>query len=251
MSFFKRRDQYRSRHVYEVEKLAFPWRFLANIVRAYIRFCEMTTSLQIAGDGPMNRLQADGQPMILLLWHGRNFQTIPVGRVFYRPVWALTSRSRDGAMIAHIIRPYGFGAVQGSGTGAAAKKRTNPKKRGAQAFRSMLKKLQAGESVMATADVPPGPVYQCGPGMVQLAAFSGAAIMPVGCVYSPELPLAGSWDKARLPLPFGRRAFVFGAPIYVPPKPDAQAVEAAQEQVNQALNALQAEAALLLGKKPR
>jgi lysophospholipid acyltransferase (LPLAT)-like uncharacterized protein len=48
----------------------------------------------------------------------------------------------------------------------------------------------------------PGPVFETGPGMVKLAAKSGAAIVVVGASYSPELPLPGTWDKSKLPLPF-------------------------------------------------
>ena len=52
--------------------------------------------------------------------------------------------------------------IQGSGTGAAANKQTNPRKRGAQAYRAMLQVLRRGESVIATADVPPGPAREAG-----------------------------------------------------------------------------------------
>ena len=201
----------------------------------------------MAGDGPFIKLQAEGKPIILLVWHGRNFQAIPMSRLFINPVTALTSRSRDGAMIANVIRPFGYAAIQGSGTGAAAKKRTNPKKRGMQAFRAMLKHLKNGEMVLATADVPPGPVFETGPGMVKLAAKSGAAIMVVGAGFSPELPIPGTWDKSKLPLPFANRSLVFGEPIYVEDGDD-KAIEAACQRVTDALNAVQAEAEKMVGK---
>jgi lysophospholipid acyltransferase (LPLAT)-like uncharacterized protein len=183
-----------------------------------------------------------------------------MARLFHSPITALTSRSRDGAVIANVIRPFGYQSIQGSGTGKAAGKKTNPRKRGAQAFRSMLKHLKNGEMVLATADVPPGPVFETGPGMVKLAAMSGAAIVPVGVCFSPEFPVPGTWDKSRLPLPFGQRSLVFGDPIYIArdvAKKDmtseegeeSPAMMAACELVTQALQQSQKDAEGLLGKK--
>ena len=181
--------------------------WLGWLVNRYIRFCEVTGSLLVAGDGPFIKLQVEGKPIILLIWHGRNFQAIPMSRLFINPVTALTSRSRDGAMIANVIRPFGYAAIQGSGTGAAAKKKTNPKKRGMQAFRAMLKHLKNGEMVLATADVPPGPVFETGPGMVKLAAKSGAAIMVVGAGFSPELPIVGHMGQIEITAAFRQPLF--------------------------------------------
>ena len=238
-------------HSFHAEDVAWPLRLLGWLVNRYIRFCEMTTSVTIAGDGPFIELQRKRRPIILLVWHGRNFQAIPMARLFHSPITALTSRSRDGAMIANVIKPFGYDALQGSGTGKAAGKRTNPKKRGAQAFRGMLKYLKNGEMVLATADVPPGPVFETGPGMVKLAAMSGAAIMPIGASFSPELPIAGTWDKSKLPLPFGRRSLVFGTPVYIDRDAagkDEALLDAACQKVTDSLNEVQSEAEAILGK---
>ncbi|NBR51591.1 MAG: DUF374 domain-containing protein [Alphaproteobacteria bacterium] len=142
-------------HSFHAEDVAWPLRLAGWMVNRYIRLCEATGNLLVAGDGPFIKLQAEGKPIILLVWHGRNFQAIPMSRLFINPVTALTSRSRDGAMIANVIRPFGYAAIQGSGTGAAAKKRTNPKKRGMQAFRAMLKHLKNGEMVLVFGE----PIY--------------------------------------------------------------------------------------------
>ena len=234
-------------HSFHAEDVAWPLRLVGWLVNRYIRLCEVTSNVLVAGDGAFIKLQSEGRPIILLVWHGRNFQAIPMSRLFISPITALTSRSRDGAMIANVIRPFGYGAIQGSGTGAAANKKTNPKKRGAQAFRAMLKHLKNGEMVLATADVPPGPVFETGPGMVKLAAKSGAAIMVVGASFSPELPLPGTWDKSRLPLPFANRSLVFGDPIYVESN-DEKVIEATCQTVTDALNTAQSDAEAMVGK---
>jgi len=111
----------------------------------------------------------------------------------------------------------------------------------------MLRHLKNGEMVLATADVPPGPVFEVGPGMVKLAAKSGAAIIGVGASYSPELPLPGTWDKSRLPLPFANRSLAFSRPIYIEAGDDAH-IEAECARVTEILKATQAEAEQMLGK---
>ncbi|MBL6761700.1 MAG: DUF374 domain-containing protein [PS1 clade bacterium] len=234
-------------HSFHAQDVAWPSRLVGWLVNRYIRLCEMTSQVTVAGDGPFIKLQAARRPVIVLVWHGRNFQAIPMGRLLISPITVLTSRSRDGAVIANIIRPFGFQAIQGSGTGKAAGKKTNPKKRGAQAFRGMLRHLKNGEMVLATADVPPGPVFEVGPGMVKLAAKSGAAIIGVGASYSPELPLPGTWDKSRLPLPFANRSLAFSRPIYIEAGDDAH-IEAECARVTEILKATQAEAEQMLGK---
>lgn len=246
----KRNREPKIGHSFEADNVSWPLRILGKALALYMLLVEKTSQVQVAGDGPINKLQLEEKPVVIVLWHGRNFQGIPMGRLFHRPITALVSRSRDGAVIANIIQPFGFNVTQGSGTGSAANKGTNPRKRGAQAFRAMLRHLQAGEMVLATADVPPGPAFKTGPGMVKLAARSGAAMVPVGFCYKPELPIVGTWDKLHLPLPFARRSIVYGEPIYVPRDADDTTLAAAQEQVDDAIAHVQAEAARLIGKKP-
>ena len=77
-----------------------------------------------------------------------------------------------------------------------------------------------------------------------------AAIISIGVCYKPELPILGTWDKSHLPLPFGQRAMVYGEPIYVAADATGEALQAAQKQVDAAIAKAQAEAALILGKKP-
>lgn len=237
-------------HSFEASSIVWPLRAAAFLVRLYVHLVETTTKAVVAGDGPLNELQIEQQPIVLVFWHGRNFQAIPLGRIIFRPTYVLTSRSRDGAVIANIIKPFGLGAIQGSGTGAAANKTTNPRKRGAQAFRSMLKHLQTGGIVVMSADVPPGPVFETGPGMVKLAARAGAYIVPLGVCYRPELPVPGTWDRLYLPLPFGQRAFVFGDPIAVSTHADAAELAQTQKQIDHALMQAQEDAARLIGKRP-
>ena len=52
-------------------------------------------------------------------------------------------------------------------------------------------------------------------GVAQLAAFSGAQVLPVAAWTRWALQFR-SWDRMRFPLPFGRGRLVFGDMITVP-----------------------------------
>jgi len=68
--------------------------------------------------------------------------------------------------------------------------------------------------VLITPDGPRGPRRQAAPGVAQLAALSGAALVPVGAASTRHRRLP-SWDRMMLPLPFGRGVLVCGPPIRV------------------------------------
>jgi lysophospholipid acyltransferase (LPLAT)-like uncharacterized protein len=148
----------------------------------------------------------------------------------------LISRSADGAINARAAARLGLGLIRGSGGSADSMHR----KRGAPAFREMLRALEQGATVALTADVPKTSRV-AGPGIVRLARHSGRPIVPVAVVTSRRLTL-NSWDRASLNLPFGRMAMVGGAPIFVPDTDDPEILEAKRKAVEDELNAVHARA---------
>lgn len=115
----------------------------------------------------------------------------------------LVSRHRDGRFIGAIMRRYRVGLVHASTS-----------RGGAAGLRTMLRLLEAGEMVVMTPDGPRGPRRVAAPGVAQLAALSGMAVLPCAA-RSTRQRVLGSWDRMRLPLPFGRGVLVCGAPMTV------------------------------------
>jgi lysophospholipid acyltransferase (LPLAT)-like uncharacterized protein len=76
-------------------------------------------------------------------------------------------------------------------------------------------------------------------GVILLSQKTGAPIVPLAWAGS-RVKILSSWDRFRVPLPFGRLEVYFGAPFLIPEGTDGQ------EHVRQALNAAQAEAERLL-----
>lgn len=153
--------------------------------------------------------QPDGAA-IFAMWHGQQLLSF-AARMDERPVAALVSTHRDGALIGAVCARLGLTVIHGSG---AEDPRQARRKRGAFAFRAMLRALAKGTSVALTADVPKR-ARICGPGIIRLALHSGRPIYPLAVVTSRRIDLA-NWDRASIPLPFGRGAIVIGEPVQVP-----------------------------------
>jgi len=179
-------------------------------------------------------------PVIGAMWHGQHLIAHfawPKGSA----VAALISRHGDAEINAAMLRRLGVIAIRGSG-GRAEKMR---RRGGVTALRAMLRELAAGTTVMLTADVPKVSRV-AGLGIVTLAQLSGRPIRPVAVVTSRRIDFS-SWDRASLPLPFGRGAMVLGDPVHVPRDADAAALEAARRAVEAGLDAAYARAYRLVG----
>jgi lysophospholipid acyltransferase (LPLAT)-like uncharacterized protein len=212
-------------------------RILCWLAALYIRFAYTSGRWTRIGADIPNRLWDEGRPFILCFWHGR---MLMLARSWRRgaPVHMLISSHRDGQLIADTISRLGIQAVAGS-----------TRHGGSDALRAMLRILKAGESIGITPDGPHGPRMRAGNGVTTLARLSGTAIVPA--TYSiTRRHVMNSWDRFIVPWPFGRGVIIWGEPINVPRDADDQAMEAARQQVEDALNALTAEADRQCGRTP-
>ena len=113
----------------------------------------------------------------------------------------LASRSRDGELVARSVAPLGL---------EVGARLFEPGRRRAR-FAPSRDGWPRASSVMVVPDGPRGPREVVKPGLVALAALSGAAIVPVALGRLAEWRLR-SWDGFRIPRPFARCVVRFGAP---------------------------------------
>ena len=203
----------------------------------YIRFAQLTGRWTVVrGDIP-RRFWDGGQPFILSFWHGR---ILMMPHCWNRniPIHMLISQHRDGQIIAKTVSHFGIRTIAGSTSHG-----------GAAALRAMLKTLKSGGSVGITPDGPRGPRMRAGDGVVGVARLSGVPVVPAtfSCTRRKVL---GSWDRFVVALPFARGVLVWGEPIVVARDADAAALEAIRQNIEDAMNALAAEADDLCGHTP-
>lgn len=186
---------------------------LAWIVSRYLRFALATTRWTLQGAAELAPFAA-GHPGVIAFWHERlpvmpalllrARRTTPALRTHI-----LASRHRDGRFLGEIMRRFGVDVVHGSTA------RDGQDKGGAAGLRALLAALAGGSHAVITPDGPRGPRRIAAPGVAQLAARAGVAVLPCAgqTRWRIELP---TWDRMILPLPFGRGALVCLDAIAVP-----------------------------------
>jgi lysophospholipid acyltransferase (LPLAT)-like uncharacterized protein len=155
-----------------------------------------------------------------------------------RGVGVLISRHRDGEVIARAVERLGYATARGSST-----------RGGEEGVREMLALAESKRSLAITPDGPRGPARVVKPGLIYLASRTGLPILPVATGARPLTRLR-SWDRFRIPRPFGRVVVHYGEPIDVPRDLDPAATEHWGAQVEIALDAVEAEACVLAGETP-
>lgn len=201
---------------------------LSWLVARYLLLVAKTLRWRIVGEAEIQEI-ATGAPLIIVFWH-EAIPSMPIlwqqakRRGLVRPGVALASRHRDGQLIGRIIEHMGIGLVSGSSS-----------RGGAAGLRGLLNALGAGTHVGLTPDGPRGPRRVCAPGVAQLAALSGRPVLPCAAVTS-NAKILRSWDRMRLPLPFGRGVLVCGALITVPRENWESGVETMTAALNTAID---------------
>ena len=139
---------------------------------------------------------------IIASWHQNCFAGI-LGHAGEK-VALLVSRSFDGDIVSQIARSLKMNTVRGSS-----------RKGGQEALDRLVTYTQQGHSAAITVDGPKGPPFQPKRGIFQLAAASGAPILPTLAVGKRYWILHKSWDALRIPKPFTRVTILYGEPFLV------------------------------------
>jgi lysophospholipid acyltransferase (LPLAT)-like uncharacterized protein len=115
----------------------------------------------------------------------------------------LVSPSRDGELLASILKRRGFTLLRGSTS------QTN-----VPAARAVLAWLAQGRSLGLAVDGPRGPRGEVQPGVLRLAQHSGVPIVPLRLAPGRRLVVRDSWDRFEFPLPFTRCRIQVGASLH-------------------------------------
>ena len=191
-----------------------------------------TLRWRVSGLDHLDRIRAAGRQPVMAFWHGRILSATYYFRG--RGIVVITSENFDGEWIARIIERFGYGTARGSTS------------HGAQRALLQLKRAMAeGRAAGFTVDGPRGPAERAQPGAVWLAGATGNPLLPFH-LEAARSWTAHSWDRTQVPKPFSQVALVVGAPIDVPPEPDAQTIDAKRLELEQSLRALGGDAARLL-----
>lgn len=185
---------------------------LGRLLGLYIAFAFRTTRWRL--DGAENFApHARGEPAVAAFWHER-LPMMAMLWLFARRsaetrqrgtgMQILVSQHADGVLVGRALRRFDIGVVTGSST-----------RGGAASVRALARLIAAGNHLAITPDGPRGPRRVAAPGVAQIAALTGAPVLPCAAQTTRRWVLP-SWDRMVLPKPFGRGVIVCGPTIAVP-----------------------------------
>ncbi len=178
---------------------------LSSLLAAWMRFCFSTIRWTYEGREHAESVWAAKDGVLCAFWHSRiGLSPACWDLTRAQPAKALISLSPDGQFIAKAVALQGFPAVRGS---SANKDKADAAKGGSRALRDGLKQLKVG-ALAITPDGPRGPARHMAEGLPLMARMSGAPVLFIGMSCKPAVRL-DSWDRALLPMPFGRGAIVY------------------------------------------
>lgn len=172
-----------------------PW-----LAARLIRWIHRILKPESIGEAELKRIWSEGRYAILATWHDQLLMIPPEYSGAASKV--LISSSKDGELIARVVKYFGVGAVRGSSN-----------RGGKAAFRELTKLSKEPVNLGITPDGPKGPRHVVKEGVVQLARISGRPIVPIAFACSKGHRFQ-SWDRFLLPYPCGKAVYSFGAPLY-------------------------------------
>lgn len=133
------------------------------------------------------------EPTIFACWHGELLM-LPYLYFYYRKTphaKVLISSHFDGKLISKTIQYFGLDTIAGSSNRNAAK-----------VLIQGIKALREGYDIGITPDGPKGPRHEVADGIIVMAQKAKAKIVLVNIIPSKYWEF-NSWDKFRVPKPFG------------------------------------------------
>ncbi len=198
--------------------------FLANIASMLCKSIRIT----ILNDDHIKRLEQQNKNYILAFWHGT---MLLAWYLHGNPTFvALISKSKDGDLLAKILRHWNYKVIRGSSsTGGDA------------ALSIMIDHVKNSYSLAITPDGPRGPVHKLKAGAVVSAKKSKVPLMLVGVGYKKKRILK-SWDQFEVPYFFSEAKVIYSEPVYVDENLTYDETSAMIQECELKLNELQARA---------
>jgi hypothetical protein len=149
----------------------------------------------------IQKLNSDNQNYVLAFWHGT--MILPWYLHGSQKFAALTSKSKDGDLLAKILRKWNYEVIRGSSSTG-----------GEVALGIMVDYAKNKYSVAITPDGPRGPRHEFKAGAVITAKKSGIPLILAGVGFKRK-KILNNWDKFEIPNFFTKAKIVYSEPVYI------------------------------------
>jgi len=169
----------------------------------YYAITALCKSLRIIkqNDDVIEKLEKKNQNYILAFWHGT--MILPWYLHGTPDFAALTSKSKDGDLLAKILKKWKYQVVRGSSSTG-----------GDVALGIMVDYAKNNYSIAITPDGPRGPRHKFKAGAIVTAKKSNIPVVLAGVGFNRKKILT-NWDKFEIPYFFTTAKVVYSDPIYV------------------------------------
>jgi len=171
--------------------------FLTNIITA---LCKSLKIIKI-NDEAIKKLDNENKNYILAFWHGT--MLLPWYLHGKPNCAALISKSKDGDLLAKILKHWNYNVVRGSSSTG-----------GDIALAIMIDFAKNDYSVTITPDGPRGPAHKFKAGAVITAKKSKVPLILSGVGYQKKKALS-NWDKFEVPHFFSKAKIIYSEPIFI------------------------------------
>ncbi|HWL69667.1 MAG TPA: DUF374 domain-containing protein [Geminicoccus sp.] len=218
----------------------------ARVIATVLEFLHKTCRMEFDLHPQAHAIMTSDEGILIGYWHGR-LLFMPLGwRDLLKVVgkdpktigYSLSSPHRDGAIMADALKMFGVKPIMGASG-----------KRGVEAFGEIRRTVKEGGCIAIAVDGGKGPRQRVQGGIMFLAKHTGRAVVPAigSCQWGRQL---NTWDRLLIPFPWTNGVLMMGAPIRVPKDADRDELARLDQQFEDALNALVAEADLRCGRAP-
>lgn len=169
---------------------------LSNLVWFIYRILYATWRVKIIEPPELVELKNKNQSFILAHWHGDELAVLFLVKHF--GLATMTSTSKDGELINHVIHKFGGKTSRGSST-----------RGGVSALKGLIKLCKKGNPTSVAVDGPKGPIYKVKPGVFEISRLTGAPIFSIGACVEKKIISKKSWNKGYIPKPFAKVIVTF------------------------------------------
>ncbi len=176
----------------------------------------------------IDKFERENVNYVLAFWHGTMLLPWFLNRD--KNFAGLTSKSKDGDLLAKILKKWKYKVLRGSSSAG-----------GGVALGLMIDFARNGYSIAVTPDGPKGPPFKLKAGAVVAAKKAGLPLVLAGIGFEKKR-LLKSWDRFQIPKFFTRANVVYSDPIFVGPDMSREEISRIIGKCENKLNDLQLQA---------
>ncbi len=190
---------------------------LKNPVPPLINLLSKTWRISIHGEMPE-------APCVVAFWHGG---MLPVWNIFKKKnAVGVTSLSKDGDMLAALLKMWGFSLIRGSSSHG-----------GSDVLKEMTDVAQ-NSIVLITPDGPRGPRLEMKAGALIAAHRAHVPLVLCGVKIHSKKVLLKSWDLFEIPLPFSKIELRFSEKFLIPENASREEIDGLLKECERKLTEL-------------